>query len=119
MRWVRIAPGLVVALVCRGPLLAAAPPPTGLEAAAALENAIVAAIDRCGPSVVAIARLPRADESSAEEPAAAGSLGGGQGQLVRPLDPTDPNFIPQQYGSGVVIDRRADPDAVSSCWTGS
>ena len=73
MWWVRIAVGLVVAPVGGGPLLAAAPP-TGLEAAVAVEHAIVAAIDRCGPSVVAIARLPKADEFSAAEPAAAGTI---------------------------------------------
>lgn len=104
--WVRTAIGLIVALVCCGPLQAAAPPATGLEAAAALENAIVAAIDRCGPSVVAIARVPKADESSAAGESAGGPVDAGQGQLVRPLDPTDPNFIPLEYGSGVVIDRR-------------
>jgi serine protease Do len=77
-----------------------------MEAAAALEKNLVAAIAKAEKSVVAVARV-RKDRS---------------GETFRlelrpdPFDrapvlsaapqPTDPDFIPNEYGSGVVVDRR-------------
>ncbi|MFZ5833694.1 MAG: trypsin-like peptidase domain-containing protein, partial [Planctomycetota bacterium] len=73
---------------------------------AALEQALVEAIARAEPSVVAIARVRR------DEP---GERAGSEFRL-RPFDenlmpapepqPTDPDFIPSEYGAGVVVDSR-------------
>jgi len=60
--------------------------PTALQIAAALESAVVEAIERCEPSVVAIARVEAASAPDAT--------------------PTNPSFVPSQYGTGVVFDRR-------------
>jgi S1-C subfamily serine protease len=63
---------------------------TGQQAALAIQQALVESIARAEKSVVAIARVTR-------EPNQRGML---------PVDPTDPDFIPNEFGTGVVIDRR-------------
>lgn len=63
--------------------------PTGLQMALAMEQLVVDAIAKAEKSVVAIARIPR------------DSKAGGDSR-----EPTDPEFIPDVFGSGVVIDRR-------------
>jgi serine protease Do len=72
-------------------LLAAATPPaapaqepTGLEAAVAIERVFVDVIGRCERSVVAVARARK---------------GTGSAKLI------DPEFIPNEFGTGVVVDR--------------
>jgi serine protease Do len=62
-----------------------------LERAFSLQKAVVHAIGRCDKSVVAIARVSTGAE--------AGLLGPGGAPA-----PSDPNFVPSEYGSGVVID---------------
>jgi serine protease Do len=69
---------------------------TGLEAAAAVQQALVDAIAAAEDSVVAIARVRRGqatDELAEAFPGAAPSA-------------TDPNFIPNEYATGVVIDAK-------------
>jgi serine protease Do len=68
-----------------------------------MERLVVEAIARAEKSVVAIARV-RKDEDAAE-------AAGGEGPLVGPrlldrLEPTDPRFVPSEFGSGVVIDAK-------------
>jgi len=88
------------------PAAARAQEPSGLAVAAALEGALVDAIARSEPSVVAIARVRRPTEDETfklefrPDPFGRQPLG-----PVAP-SPTDPDFIPNQYGTGVVIDRR-------------
>ena len=65
------------------PLLASAQEPSGLTAAMALEKAMVATIERCEKSVVAIARDRR-----------------GLGERL-----LDPEFIPTEFATGVVVGR--------------
>ncbi len=101
--WLRVA-----GTVCLVGVLAANAPaqersPTGLEAAAALEQAVIEAVARAEKSVVAIARVRR----DGSRPAA----GGEADPLIPPrlpdvVDPTDPDFAPSEFGSGVVIDAK-------------
>lgn len=69
--------------------IAIAQEPTGLQMALAMEELLVEAIAKAEKSVVAISRVPR------------GERGGGD-----TLEPTDPDFVPDVFGSGVIIDRR-------------
>lgn len=57
--------------------------PSALEAAIKIEDALVAAISKAERSVVAITRVPKGTVA----------------------DPTDPNFVPSEFGSGVVLDQ--------------
>jgi len=78
--------------------------PTGLEAAVALEQVVVAAIAKAEKSVVAIARVRK--EGSAP------ALTRGDDEPRLPLrlpeitDPTDPGFVPHEFGTGVIIDAK-------------
>jgi serine protease Do len=78
-----------------------------LEAATALQEVMVSAIERAGKSVVAIARV-RKGERTVRSPA----------ELRDPLqfeaspygflpdsNPTSPDFVPNEFASGVVLDR--------------
>ncbi|MCI0359268.1 MAG: trypsin-like peptidase domain-containing protein [Planctomycetaceae bacterium] len=76
--------------------------PTGLEAAAALEQVVIEAIAKAEKSVVAIARvrkerpeLSRGDDEPRLPP-----------RLPEISDPTDPDFVPSEFGTGVVIDAK-------------
>jgi S1-C subfamily serine protease len=68
--------------------------PTGLQSAAALEQLLVAAIDNAGKSVVAIARVDPLEPSR-----------NGDRLQPRPRTPADPDFVPDHFGTGVIIDR--------------
>ncbi|MGC4006306.1 MAG: trypsin-like peptidase domain-containing protein [Pirellulales bacterium] len=65
---------------------------------AAMENAVVEAIARCEKSVVAVARI--------DEPDPIANARGGAGGLNPRQDPDSPDFLPDHYGAGVVVDRR-------------
>jgi len=74
--------------------------PSGLEAAAAVENSLTHAIAAAEKSVVAIARVRK-------------ELPGDSVRLEYRPDPfgnrpalPDPNFVPNEYGTGVIVDRR-------------
>ncbi len=80
--------------------------PSGLQAAAAIESALESAIARSEKSVVAIARV---------DPDAAGGnrkveIGQGPFGKIQQTHETpaagDPDFVPDQFATGVVIDRR-------------
>lgn len=85
---------------------AVADEPSGLALAAAIESSLVSAIAAGEKSVVAIARVRHIgrDELSAPEfrpdPLGRLALGGG------PPRPGDLDFIPNEYGSGIVVDKR-------------
>jgi S1-C subfamily serine protease len=81
-------------------------PPSGLQFAAAIEGALQSAIARAEQSVVAISRVRRAREGK-DLQSADGRLTPFGLQLSSPgPDPTDPDFVPSEYGTGVVIDAR-------------
>jgi serine protease Do len=76
---------------------------TGLEAAHAIEQALQSAIEAAEKSVVAIARVriePAGEESPSRQLITPPALAG------REPHPTDPEFEPNEYGSGVVIDAK-------------
>lgn len=88
---------LTLVLLIGLPAITAAQEPSGLQAAAALEKLLEDSIARSEKSVVAIARVRKPDDADAN--------------LISPLsrpfprqDPTDPDFIPNDFGAGVVID---------------
>lgn len=61
---------------------------TSLQAAIAIEQALVASIERAEKSVVSIARVRFEDATAAH------------------VDPRDPDFIPNEFATGVIVDRR-------------
>ena len=63
--------------------------PTALQAAAAIEQVLVEAIAKAEKSVVAISRVRKDDGDGLSE-----------------TGPTNPDFIPNEFGTGVVIDKR-------------
>ena len=97
---------LLAVIVCSGIHPAAAQEPSGLQMAASLEKVLEETIARTEKSVVAIARVRKAapgDPFHVEfrpDP-----FGRRPFQPVHPL-PTDADFVPNEYGTGVVIDRR-------------
>jgi serine protease Do len=96
-----LAVGLVAAAVP-----AHAQDPSGLEVVAAMQEVVVDAIARAERSVVAIARVerPQAGEGLALE-FRPDPFGGRTGPLARP-GPTDPDFIPNEFATGVIVDRQ-------------
>ncbi len=70
------------------------PPATDRAAAVALEGALVHAIEVASDSVVAIARVKSSDNL---RPDLAGGI---------PPDPTSPDFVPNEFGTGVVIESK-------------
>ena len=89
----RCGPAMLVALVLlltSGAAHAQAPQP--LDVAQALEQAYIEAIGRAEASVVAIARVHKDAART--------------GRLTQSVTPTSPDFVPNDYGTGVIIDRR-------------
>lgn len=87
----------------------AAEEPSALQAAVALEAAMVQAIAQSERSVVSIARVSRGGElAGGRAPAAEFPPGvfvpGAPPQPERP-DPTNPDFVPNEFGTGVVVDK--------------
>lgn len=80
--------------------------PTRLDVAAAMEQVLVEAIARAERSVVAIARVekPRAGESMSLE-IRPDPFGRRTIPYAAPA-PTDPDFVPNEYGTGVVVGRQ-------------
>lgn len=80
--------------------------PSGLAAVVAVERAVVAAIERAEPSVVAIARVrqPKPGEVSLLEPRFEPFRA--KTTPINPPEPGDPDFIPTEFASGVVVDAR-------------
>lgn len=80
--------------------------PPGPEAVTALQSTLTAVIARSGPSVVAIARVRK------EKPGEVFNLEFRPDPFGRrtvppvAVAPTDPEFLPNEYGTGVAIDRQ-------------
>jgi serine protease Do len=89
---------LSLAILNRAP----AQEPSPLATAAAMERLLTEAIEKAEKSVVAIARVRRADEQPRPEEEAAPPVIPGLGRA----EPTDPAFIPHEFGTGVVIDAK-------------
>ncbi len=78
----------------------------GSDPLAAMERVLVDVIAQNEKSVVAIARvrIPRSDETL--RPAFRPDPFGRRAIVPSDPQPTDPDFVPNEYGTGVVIDRR-------------
>lgn len=93
-----IALSLVVGLSLASPLFA-----DESDLIAALQKRIVDAVERVEPSVVSIARVRRSDPKRAE---AQGLNRPFMGPFFDPIqgdDPESPDFVPTDFGSGIVI----------------
>lgn len=77
--------------------------PGGLQAVATIEGAFVAAIAAAEKSVVAIARVKPADREAVSMLERADVFN--RIQFASPAQPGDPDFVPNEYGTGVVVDR--------------
>jgi serine protease Do len=99
------APGLLAG-VGRASAQEPAPAPAGLATVAALEDALVNAIARAERSVVSIARVdPTAAPGVAAEDVRRRPLDPFPMADLTPPGPTDPDFIPHEFGTGVIVDR--------------
>src|SRR5260221_8080201 len=90
---------VALGLAISGPV--AADEPSGLQVAAALENALVNAIAQSEKSVVAIARVKRGDADFGASIERSDPFGL---RTTAPPRPTDADLIPNEYATGVVVD---------------
>lgn len=106
---------LVLLLATALPAVAQNPPaersaaeasPTGLQLAAAVEGSLEAAIAKAEKSVVAISCVRRNHSGKNLHANDERFTPFGMEFASSGPDPTDPDFIPSQYGTGVVIDAR-------------
>jgi len=79
---------------------------SGRQAALALQKAMVETIARAEKSVVAIARVRRQRPNETFSPEFRPDPFGRRPLSPAAPQPTDPDFVPNEYGTGVVIDRR-------------
>jgi serine protease Do len=106
MRSLAVCTTITVALVAVSAGVALPQEISGPAAAAAIEQALVDVIAGAEKSVVAIARVRK------QRPGETFALEVQPDPFDRTLapatapDPTDPDFIPNEYGTGVVVDRR-------------
>ncbi|HZL91463.1 MAG TPA: trypsin-like peptidase domain-containing protein [Pirellulaceae bacterium] len=82
----------ITLLLAPATIPALAQEPSGLQAASALESVLVDAIAKSERSVVAVARIRDSDGALDNEP--------------RAKDATQPDVVPDDFGSGVVIDAK-------------
>jgi S1-C subfamily serine protease len=87
-------------------LLRAQEPSSAIDTATAMQNVLVDVIGRCEKSVVAIARVRKDQPGEAFQMEFRPDPFGKRPMPLAPLLPTDPDFIPNQYGAGVVVDPR-------------
>src|SRR3569623_1738755 len=90
-------------LLCGGLRLTSAQEASGLQAAVAIEQAMIGAIAEAEKSIVAIA-LVSARCDMAREPRMELFPPFNQGMMVGQQNgPTDPDFVPNEYATGVII----------------
>ncbi len=84
---------------------------TGLQAAVILEQAMTESIARCEKSVVSIARVAKlpADLFSGRDVRPENRVGFfdqfGQRQIPEKPEVTSPDFVPNEFGTGIIVDR--------------
>jgi len=79
---------------------------SGLGAAIAVENALVQTIAAAERSVVAIARVRKVQGDDSVRLEFRPDPFGRKLSVGKPLPPTDPSFVPNEYATGIVVDRR-------------
>lgn len=77
---------------------------SGVAFVAAIEQSLADAIARCEPSVVSIARVRRENPDRPFAPDGGDDAFGRAFGAAAAPQPEDPNFIPNEFGTGVVID---------------
>lgn len=79
---------------------------SGLQAAVAIEQAMIDTIARCEKSVVAIARKKRDPKNALRDfhPEMFGRFGGVRPNAVA-TDPADPDFVPDEFATGIIVGR--------------
>jgi serine protease Do len=98
----RLVAAAILLLATASQSLAQDRQPSGLEVAAALEQVVSDAIAKAEKSVVAIARVRRdAPAGPMEDDDRPPAL-----RIPDVTDPTDPSFVPHEFGTGVVIDAK-------------
>jgi len=108
----QVAAGLLVGLLICSALRAQAPAPIGPETlsgpavVAAMEQALVETIARAERSVVAIARVHRQVPGETFTLELRPDPFGRPAVPAAPPQPTDPDFIPMEYATGVIVDSR-------------
>ena len=80
------------------------PEPDALQAALILQESIVEAIEKAESSVVSIARVRRDDLQPGELTLNEEARAFFQNFNSSETDPTSPDFVPNEFGSGVVVD---------------
>ncbi len=85
---------------------AAAQEPSGLQAAAAIEDALVQTIAVAEKSVVALARVRKVQPGDSVRLEFRPDAFGRRVVVAAPPQPNDPAFVPNEYGTGVIVDRR-------------
>ena len=85
-------------------ILCAEGPPSALDAATAIQKVLVDVIGRAEKSVVAIARVRREPAGDALLPDVRPDPFGRRVASLTSPQPTDPDFIPNEYATGVVVD---------------
>ena len=79
--------------------------PSAVETAAAMEKVLVDVIAKAEKSVVAIARVRKEQSGETFQMEFKPDPFGRKPTPLAPPQPTDPDFIPNEYGTGVVVDR--------------
>ncbi|MHB0955243.1 MAG: trypsin-like peptidase domain-containing protein [Pirellulaceae bacterium] len=81
--------------------------PSAVDAAAALQEVLVSAIERAGKSVVAIARVRKEERGarSADDMRNPLQFEASPFGFSPDANPTSPDFVPNEFASGVVLDR--------------
>ncbi len=85
------------------PFRSAQESPSGLDAAAAIEKTFVDVIARTEKSVVAIARVRRERPGEVFQLELRPDPFGRRPMPLAPPQPTDPDFIPNEYAAGVIV----------------
>jgi S1-C subfamily serine protease len=93
-------------LLTAAPKAARGDEPSDLQAAAAIETALVQTIASAEKSVVAIARVRKEQLGDSVRLEVRPDPFGRKVSIGTPPQPTDPNFVPNEYGTGIVVDRR-------------
>jgi serine protease Do len=100
-----LAAVLLVIAIGLLPRSLAAQEPSGLQAAAAIEGALVDAIAKAEKSVVAITRSDVDDSAAVRDAPIEVGPDGGFRQVKARRSPSDPDFVPDAFATGVVVDR--------------
>ncbi|MHB9080945.1 MAG: trypsin-like peptidase domain-containing protein [Pirellulaceae bacterium] len=102
---IAVTSGLIFGLLV--PTTGRSQEPSGLEAAVALQDVMVSAIERAGKSVVAIARVRKGERNAGapDDPRSPLQFDAMPFGFLPDSNPTSPDFVPNEFASGVVLDR--------------